>query len=73
MNQKSNNLLYKFALFVLLPIAIAKLLWSVGLFFLDKDALNTQKEGDFIYHYNINLANSIIGTPKAVNKPTEQV
>jgi general secretion pathway protein C len=72
MNQKSNNLFYKFALFILLPLAVAKLLWSIGLFFLDKDALNAQKEGDFIYHYNINLANNIIGTPKFVNKPIKK-
>ncbi len=72
MNQKSNNYLYNFALYILLPFAIAKLLWSVGLFFLDKDALTAQKEGDFIYHYNINLANSIIGSSKVV-APTKQV
>ncbi len=60
MNQKSTNYLYNFAIYLLLPFAIVKLLWSVGLFFLDKDALASQKEGDFIYHYNINLAKNII-------------
>ena len=72
MNQKSNNYLYKFALYIFLPFAIVKLLWSVGLLFLDKDALTTPKEGDFIYHYNINLANNIIGNSKTV-APKQQV
>ncbi|HIP02210.1 MAG TPA: PDZ domain-containing protein [Campylobacterales bacterium] len=72
MNQKSNNYLYNFAIYILLPFAIVKLLWSVGLFFLDKDALNAQKEGDFIYHYNINLAKNIIGSSKATES-TKQV
>lgn len=66
MNQKSNNYLYTFALYILLPIAIAKLLWSVGLYFLDKDALNTPKEGGYSYYYNINLAKNIIGVRKTV-------
>jgi general secretion pathway protein C len=72
MNQKSSNYLYNFALFILLPFAIVKLLWSVGLFFLDKDALTAQKEGNFIYHYNINLAKNIIGGSKIIS-PIKQV
>ncbi len=72
MNQKSNNYLYNFALYLLLPFAIVKLLWSVGLVFLDKDALSTPKEGDFIYHYNINLAKNIIGISKT-HTPKKQV
>ncbi len=72
MNQKSTNYLYNFALYILLPFAIAKLLWSVaGLFFLDKDALASQKEGDFLYHYNINLAKNIIGTSKVVTQTAQ--
>jgi general secretion pathway protein C len=72
MNQKSTNYLYLFSLYILLPVAIAKLLWSVGLFFLDKDALVTPKEGEFSYYYNINLAKNIIGDRKVI-KQIEQV
>ncbi len=73
MSQKSSSLLKKFALFVLLPIAIVKLFWSGVLFFLDKDALNAPKEGDFIYHYNINLAKNIIGTKQKTTPPKQEV
>jgi len=68
MNQKSTNYLYLFSLYILLPVAIAKLLWSVGLFFLDKDALVPPKEGEFSYYYNINLAKNIIGDRKVTAK-----
>jgi len=71
MNQKSTNYLKVFAVYFLLPIALAKLLWSVGLFFLDKDALSVPKEESFIYHYNINLANNIIGSPKQTSHATQ--
>jgi general secretion pathway protein C len=72
MNQKSTNYLYLFSLYILLPVAIAKLLWSLGLFFLDKDALTAPKEGEFSYYYNINLAKNIIGDRKVITK-TEPV
>jgi len=72
MNQKSTNYLYLFSLYILLPVAVVKLLWSVGLFFLDKDALSAPKEGEFSYYYNINLAKNIIGDRKVIAK-TEPV
>ena len=71
MNQKSTNYLYNFAIYLLLPFAIVKLLWSVGLFFLDKDALSSPKEGDFMYHYNINLAKNIISNKRATSDVQE--
>jgi len=73
MSQKSSSLLKKFALFFLLPLALVKVFWSGVLFFLDKDALNAPKEGDFIYHYNINLAKNIIGTKQKAISPKQEV
>ncbi len=73
MNQKSINYLYTFAFYVLLPVAIAKILWSMALFFLDKDALVIPKEESFVYHYNINLAKNIIGVKQDFNTQTEQL
>ncbi|MCH9812319.1 MAG: PDZ domain-containing protein [Epsilonproteobacteria bacterium] len=73
MNQKSNNLLHTFALFVLLPIAVVKLLWSGVLFFLDKDAMPTPTESEYRYHYSINPSKNLIGTPVVEKKPVKQV
>ena len=49
MKQKSNNYFYIVAFYIILPIALAKLLWSGALFFLDKDALETPKQESFVY------------------------
>ncbi len=73
MNQKSINYLYNFAFYILLPVAIAKIIWSVALFFLDKDALVVPKEKSFVYHYNINLAKNIIGAKQNLVTPTQQL
>ena len=73
MNQKSNNYFYIFAFYVVLPIALAKVLWSGALFFLDKDALISPKKESFIYHYNINLAKNIITAKQESAAPLQQV
>ncbi len=72
MNQKSNKYLSFFALYIFIPLAITKLLWSVSLYFLDKDSLNVPKEKDYTYYYNINLAKNIVGSQK-INKATEVI
>lgn len=66
MNQNFSTLLRNIAFYILLPLGIAKVLWSIGLFFLDKDAIAEAKNADFHYHYNINLAQQIIKSDAAV-------
>ncbi len=73
MKQKSNNYFHIVAFYIILPIALVKLLWSGVMFFLDKDALIAPKEESFIYHYNINLAKDIIGSKRDVVTKVEQV
>lgn len=73
MKQKSNNYFYIVAFYIILPIALAKLLWSVAMFFLDKDALEAPKQESFAYHYNINLAKDIVGVKRDVAQVVEQV
>ncbi len=73
MKQKSNNYFYIVAFYIILPIALAKLLWSVAMFFLDKDALEVPKQESFVYHYNINLAKDIIGAKRDAVATVEQI
>ncbi len=50
-----------FAFYFVLPLVIAKLLWSLSLFFLDKGSVESQKAESYSYRYNLNLTSKIIG------------
>jgi len=50
----------------LLPLVIAKLLWTLSLFFLDKGSIQSKRAENYAYHYNMNLASKIIGTVHSV-------
>jgi len=70
-----------FALFLVLPLVVAKLLWSISLFFLDKGSVESQKAENYSYRYSINLASKIIGNvnnvvndePVVANDDGEQI
>ncbi len=48
-------------LYILLPLVVAKLLWSIALFFLSKDAsLNLKNKQSYSYHYSLNIADKFI-------------
>ncbi len=57
-----------FALFVVLPLVVAKLLWSLSLFFLDKGVVENTKGENYSYHYNLNLSSKIIGNENTTIK-----
>jgi general secretion pathway protein C len=61
MSQNFSRKLRFFALFIVLPLVIAKFLWSLSLFFLDKGSEESKKVENYSYHYNLNLASKIIG------------
>ncbi len=61
MSQNFSRKLRFFALFLVLPLVVAKLLWSVSLFFLDKGTLESQASENYSYRYSLNLASKIIG------------
>ncbi len=52
--------------FIFLPLAIAKLLWSGALFFLDSSSIKEAKGETYGYHYNLSLAPKMIGTTETV-------
>jgi len=52
-----------------LPLVIAKLLWSLSLFFLDKGSVESQKAESYSYRYNLNLSSKIIGGTDVGSKP----
>jgi len=57
-----------FALYLVLPLVVAKLLWSLSLFFLDKGSMQSQESVSYSYRYSINLAPKIIGNVNSVVK-----
>jgi general secretion pathway protein C len=57
-----------FALFIILPLVVAKLLWSLSLFFLDKGVVENTKGESYGYHYNLNLSSKIIGNKNTIIK-----
>ncbi len=77
MSKSSNSIIRFIVLYIFLPIALVKLLWSVSLFFLEKGSVDEQKKVDYIYHYNVNFANKMIPSlgvkpkPKPVKKVEE--
>ena len=64
----SKNLRF-FAFYLVLPLVIAKLLWSLSLFFLDKGSVESQKAESYSYRYNLNLSSKIIGGTDVGSKP----
>ncbi len=61
MSQNFRAKLRFFLLFILLPLVVAKLLWSLALFVLDKGTLANKTGENYTYHYTLNLASKIIG------------
>ena len=56
-------------LYILLPLAVANLIWSVANFFLYKSGGNSLKDvQNYSYHYRFNLANKIVGDKAKVVK-----
>ncbi len=68
MSQSFSRKLRFFALFLVLPLVVAKLLWSLSLFFLDKGTLQHQSSESYSYRYSLNLASKIIGRDNGVIK-----
>jgi len=66
MSQNFNRKLRFFASFIILPLVIAKLLWSLSLFVLDKGSVQSQQGERYSYRYNLNLASKIIGGNNAI-------
>ncbi len=69
MSKSLNNSLNFITLYIFLPIALGKLLWSFSLFFLEKGSIDEQKRVDYTYHYNINFANKMFSTSEIKPKP----
>ncbi len=69
MSKSSSNIIRFIVLYIFLPIALVKLLWSVSLFFLEKGSVDEQKKVDYIYHYNVNFAKQMLPPPKDRPKP----
>ena len=61
MSQNFSKRLRFFALFLVLPLVMAKLLWSISLFFLAKGAVESIKPESYGYRYSLHLAPKIIG------------
>ncbi len=61
MTQSFNAKLIFILKYILLPLAIAKLLWSAALPFLDKGVIPNASTKNYSYHYYLNLGNKIIG------------
>ncbi len=70
MSQSSSKQWRFIAGYVLLPLIIAKVVWSFSLFFLEKGSIEERKSENYSYHYRLNLASKIIG---GVNMPVEPV
>ncbi len=68
MSQNFSRKLRFFALYFVLPLVVAKLLWSISLFFLDKGSVESQKGENYSYRYSLNLAPKIIGNVHSVIK-----
>ncbi len=47
--------------YILLPLAVTKLLWSISTLFLDKGVLHKERSKNYNYHYSLNIANKIVG------------
>ncbi len=60
------------AAYILLPLIVAKLLWSVALFFMEKSSAHVTTQENYGYHYSLNLANKIIGS-KGILTPPEPI
>ncbi len=69
MSKSSNNIIRFIVLYIFLPIALVKLLWSVSLFFLEKGSIDEQKKVDYIYHYNVNFAKQMLPSSEVKPKP----
>ena len=74
MNQTFKKRFRFVILYMLLPLALADLLWSVAGFFLNKEDINSIKDSNsYSYHYRFNLANKIIGNKEVVvNEPIHE-
>ena len=68
MSQNFSRKLRFFAFYFLLPLVVAKLLWSLSLFFLDKGSVESQKGETYSYRYAINIASKMIGNVNSVIK-----
>jgi len=68
MSPNFNRKLRFFALFIVLPLVVAKLLWSLALFFLDKGMVENAKGESYGYHYNLNLSSKVIGNENTIIK-----
>jgi len=71
MSQAFSKKVRFFVYYIALPLAIAKLLWSVALFFIPKVQLGSSENSNpYNYHYSISLANKIIGNK--IDIPTDK-
>ena len=71
MNQTFKRRFHFILLYLLLPLAVANLLWSIADFFLYKGESRDLKNGsNYSYHYRFNLADKIIGSKKMVINET---
>jgi general secretion pathway protein C len=61
MSQNFSRKLRFFALYIVLPLVVAKFLWSLSLFFLAKGSIESREVENYGYHYNLNLASKIVG------------
>lgn len=68
MSQNFSRKLRFFALYFVLPLVVAKLLWSLSLFFLDKGSVESQKGENYSYRYAINIASKMIGNVNSAIK-----
>ena len=68
MSQNFSKKLRFFALFIVLPLVLAKLIWSLSLFVLDKGSVKSQKAENYSYHYTLNMASKIIGAKGEVKE-----
>ncbi len=68
MSQNFSRKLRFFAFLFVLPLVLAKLLWSLSLFFLDKGTIQSQASKNYSYRYSLNLAPKIIGRGNKVIK-----
>ncbi len=63
MNRSSNKLLKNFVVYLLLPFAIVKLIYTVVAFlFLSKDDIVSKNPQNLSYHYSLNLSGKILET-----------
>ena len=61
MSQNFSRRLRFISYFILLPLIVAKLLWSLSLFFLDKGTVQTLSAENYGYHYTPSVAQKMIG------------